>query len=34
MGGEGMPKAALEKKKKKLRGAPGFHMTSGVIKDH
>ena len=36
MGGEGMPTAAKRplKKKKKLRGAPGFHMTSGVIKDH
>ena len=36
MGGEGMPTAAKTplKKRKKLRGAPGFHMTSGVIKDH
>ena len=29
------PRAAAPlKKKKKLRGAPGFHATSGVIKDH
>ena len=35
MGGEGMPAAALQKKKrKKLRGAPGFHMTSGEVRDH
>jgi len=34
MGGGGAPTAATKKGKKKRRGAPGFHLAPGEVKDH